>query len=93
MSVLAREKLRRAVADVPAHIDHRLVEVDAQDVVALCDALLAGPAPSEAAKLAVLREGCAAAPGRSVFIQAESVRCLLAQLDPPPAPEPDADPA
>lgn len=88
MSVLAREKLKSAVAAVPAHIDERLVEVDTRDVVALCDALLAGPSP-DAAKLAILREGAAAASGRSVYIQAESVRFLLAHFDTPAVPEPD----
>lgn len=90
MSVVARRKLTAAIADVPEHVDERLVEVNSRDVLAVVAEIRALPSgASDAEKLAALEQGAHGAAGRSEFIQAESVRFLLSHFNAPtPAPEP-----
>lgn len=93
MSAAAQRKLAAAVADVPAHIDERLVEVNSRDELAVIAAIRALPAGTpDAEKLAALEQGAQGAAGRSCYIQAESVRFLLAHFESAPQPEPQPAP-
>jgi hypothetical protein len=86
----SKKKLAAAVADVPPHIDERLVEVNSRDVLAVVAAIRAQPsATPDAEKLAALEQGAQGAAGRSAYIQAESARFLLAHFQPAPAPVPE----
>ena len=90
--ISAQKKLRAAIADVPAHIDERLVEINTRDVLEVITAIKGQSlATSDPEQLGDLETGSNGAAGRSAYIKAECVRFLLAHFD-PPAPAP-ADPS
>ena len=74
-------KLSRAVLDVPEHIDDRLVEVDASAITACCERIEAEARPTtDAARIAALAGGAAAAAGMSIFVRAVDARFVLSHF-------------
>lgn len=84
--ITVQKKLAAAVADVPAHIDERLVEVNTRDVLEVVAAIRGqATATGDPQQLADLETGCQGAAGRSAYIKAECVRFLLSHFDVAPA--------